>query len=283
MTEFFSEAGLPHDPIFGFRVIEHLGSGARTSIYRVEDKAANVFALKHLIVRSKADRRCLAQMRCEHDVARQIDHPGIRKTHQLRVRRSPFRVSEAALLMECVAGQACDHSKSKSVSEVAQLMLQVAEALACLHRAGWIHADVKPTNLVQSPDGIVLIDLGQATRVGLRKDRIQGTPGFIAPEQVLRDRITQRTDVFGFGATLYWMLSGKTVPTVIEGEDLYARGSGGQIEEGLPRLIPLHEHRGDVPIELSDMITQCVAYAPDDRPPGISAVLGLLDRLARRS
>ena len=60
-----------------------------------------------------------------------------------------------------------------------------------------------------------IIDLGQSCKLGAIKSRIQGTPDYIAPEQVLRKHISHRTDIFNLGATMYWALTGKNVPTLI--------------------------------------------------------------------
>ena len=265
-----------YDRIFGFRVIEQLGSGARTAIYRAQNKRGEELALKHLVVRSKADKRCLMQMRREHSVAQQLAHPGIRNTHRLRVRRGPFRVSEAVLIMELVNGESLDKAETRSLQETMNLMLQIAEALASMHRAGWVHGDLKPTNLVVSQDDIALIDLGQAARAGSKKERVQGTPGFMAPEQLHRGEITPRTDIFGFGATLYWALTRSHIPTVID-SDRSERGAVASQRLGRPPgPVPLSERRKDVPPELSALVNRCVAYEPRNRPAGFSAILGAL-------
>ena len=60
-----------------------------------------------------------------------------------------------------------------------------------------------------------IIDLGQSCPIGTTKSRIQGTPDYIAPEQVKRRTLGPRTDVFNLGATMYWALTGKNVPTLI--------------------------------------------------------------------
>lgn len=272
----------PDDRIFGFRVIEQLGSGARTTILRVVDVRGKHHALKHLLVRSGSDRRSLLQMRHEYAVSRQLSHPGIRRIHRLRVRRAPLRVVEAALLMDLVEGASFDQCEPSTVSNSVDPMLDIASALASMHRTGWVHGDVKPTNLVLSPDGAVLIDLGQAATVGSKKERVQGTPGFMAPEQVFRDRITQRTDLFGFGATLYWALTGTPIPTVIKhGASEHAALAGRTLFK--PKApTPLAEIRDDVPHELSDLVARCVAYEPKNRPDGFADILGTLARFGSR-
>lgn len=267
------------DTILGYRIKEQLGSGARTSIYRVVDARDREFALKYLRIRSEADKRFLVQMRHEHAVARRLAHAGIRKTLRLRLRRAWFRAVEAVLVMDFIDGSSLADSQRRSLADTLECFHQIAEALASMHRRGWVHADIKPTNVICSADGAVLIDLGQAAPVGSKKARVQGTPGFMAPEQVLRDPITSRTDIFGFGATLYWFFSGTSIPTLISG-GTGERAARSTLNREPPKVsTPLKDLCPDVPEELSDLVAQCTALKPHDRPTRIEEVIGGLTKL----
>src|SRR5207253_76651 len=88
-------------------------------------------------------------------------------------------------------------------SEKHACFIETAKALQALHRQGFVHCDLKPNNILLGPTGQVkVIDLGQACPVGTAKKRIQGTPDYIAPEQVKCIPVSVRTDVFNLGATL---------------------------------------------------------------------------------
>ena len=77
-----------------------------------------------------------------------------------------------------------------------------------------MHADIKPNNILIDDHGIVkIIDLGQACAIGTVKKRIQGTPGYMAPEQAHRHEITPKTDIYNLGAMMYWTLVGEVIPT----------------------------------------------------------------------
>src|SRR5438309_1276541 len=79
----------------------------------------------------------------------------------------------------------------------------------------YVVSDLKTNNILVGPDGKVkVIDFGQACKTGTCKERIQGTPDYIAPEQVKREAVTFRTDVFNFGATMYWTVTGQKIPTL---------------------------------------------------------------------
>ena len=84
-----------------------------------------------------------------------------------------------------------------------------------MHQMGYAHCDIKPNNILRNDTGKVkVIDFGQSCKIGTVKERIQGTPDYIAPEQVARRPISVQTDVFNLGATLYWALTGKLIPTL---------------------------------------------------------------------
>lgn len=102
---------------------------------------------------------------------------------------------------------------------VAEVMARVADAVQTLHEHGIIHRDLKPTNIMMEESGQVLIvDLGLAMLVDrggmtlTEEGTPIGTPGFMAPEQARgeRERFTTRTDVYGLGATAFWVLTGET-------------------------------------------------------------------------
>ena len=265
--------------ILGFQPKRQLGSGARTTIHHVTDRSGRSYALKHLVLLSASDHRYLVQMRHEHSIARRLDFPGIRRTHRLKLKRRPFRVVEAGLVMDLIDGVALDQADTSTLARTVESFRQIGEALASLHRLGWVHADVKPTNIVVSSDGAVLIDLGQAARVRTTKTRVQGTPGFMAPEQAYRDPITPRTDLYGFGATLYWSLTGRTVPTVINSRSS-SRSLGSLANLDQPALPPpVRNFRSDVPEELATLVDRCVAPNPTMRPGGMPEILGVLARL----
>ena len=87
--------------------------------------------------------------------------------------------------------------------------------MAALHHLRYLHCDLKPSNILRLADGKVkLIDFGQACLNGTTKKRVQGTPDYIAPEQVRCKPLNYYTDVYGFGATLYWALTSQKVPTL---------------------------------------------------------------------
>ena len=268
-----------HRNILGCRIRAKIGSGARTSIYEVDGRDGVRHALKHLKITSDSDRRFLVQMRHEHEVAAQFDHPCIRRTTRLRVRRRFFRPVEAGLLMEMVVGEPMHRADRGELSDDIDRFRQIAEGLATLHRHGWIHADIKPSNIICSMDGAVLIDLGQAARAGTVKQRVQGTPGFMAPEQARRELITPRTDLYGLGATMYWAFTGRTLSTA--GVDPVHQGPVSGANDSVREV--LEALRPELPETLVALVERCTADDPLKRPASVAEILGPLSRSGPRS
>ena len=120
--------------------------------------------------------------------------------HQLIRHRKLFKTTSVSLIMELVDAVSLDQRLPNDAIGAVKLFRQVAEGLLHMHGRGYVHADIKPTNvLVTEKDEVKLIDLGQACLIGTVKKRIQGTPGYMAPEQAHRQAITLKTDIYNLG------------------------------------------------------------------------------------
>jgi serine/threonine-protein kinase len=256
--------------------MEYLGSGARSTIWRVrERKTSRYYALKRVYKQGEDDNRYLDQAINEFKVASKFDHPVIRKYYKLQRIRRWLQLQELHLYMELCEGNNCQSRRSSDILENVRIFKAVGEALAYMHSRGYVHADMKPNNIIVSSDGTVkIIDFGQSCPIGTVKERIQGTPDFIAPEQVLLKPLDGRTDVFNLGASLYWTLTGQAIPTilpkVVQGMQLI-----GNLDVKLPeQLNPL------VPQSLSRLVMDCVELQPVRRPDIMKDVVARLDLIA---
>jgi serine/threonine-protein kinase len=256
------DPGIPRK-LFDYDVIDLIGEGAGSIIYAVSDPATKqVFALKHVVRKTDKDERYIEQLETEMSVGSLVTHPGLRKSIGLKTNKTFLRrVTEAALILELFDGIPLEQQLPRDLTDVVAAFIQVAQALGAMHAAGWVHCDLKPNNILRDNKGNVkVIDLGQAARVGTVKKRIQGTPDFMAPEQVKCKPVTVPTDVFNFGATLYWALSGRKLPTLFnisKGENSFL------VDDAMasPRDInPL------VPEPLSNLVMECVRTSPSKRP-----------------
>ena len=262
--------------LFGYDVLDLMGAGAGSRVYAVSDPATGqLYVLKHVTVRGPKDERFVTQLETEFAVGRQLAHPGLRRSIDLKVTRSLLRKPlEAALVLELFDGSPIEFVLPGTVAEIVRVFRDAAEALAALHKAGFVHCDLKPGNILMSSDGQVkLIDYGQTCRIGTVKERIQGTPDFIAPEQVKCRACTPQTDVYSLGATMYWALTRQKLPTaytVKQGHNSFL----------LDAKIPApRELKSAVPEPLSNFVMECVRTDPARRPASMADVARRLDVL----
>lgn len=252
------------------RLTQGIGIGARSRIYLAVDlKTGQRYAVKRVTRNSAEDDRFLEQAETEYEVLTKVDHPVIRKCFDVHRVRKLLQIKELYLVMEYVPGAGLDRSMPNRLASFLNLFIRVSEGLGALHLAGYVHTDIKPNNIMIAPGGVVkIIDLGQACPIGHRKDRIQGTPDYIAPEQVERGALTQRTDVFNLGATMYYLLTLKTYPTQVRGAD--ARGGIAIVDKDAP-VIPV-EINPKIPLALSNLVMDCCREDPSKRPADMMQV-----------
>jgi len=259
--------------IGGFTIIKRVGTGARSTIYLATDhqNGAKV-ALKRVIFEKPEDSRVFEQVETEYKVARRIDHPYVRKCHQIRKVRSMFKVKEILLSMDYFDGKNLEDSPTLSLGDVLLVFRMIASGLNAMHQHGYVHCDIKPNNILLSKSGSInIIDLGQSCKIGTTKPRIQGTPDYIAPEQVRRKPLGPKTDIFNLGATMYWALTGKHVPTLIPKTNSL----------GLPippkPCRPPNEIKKQIPTGISNLVMDCIKDDPAERPRNMVTIVSRLD------
>jgi serine/threonine-protein kinase len=170
-------------------------------------------------------------------------------------------------------GVSLERRLPQGMTQLVEVFIKAADALASLHALGYVHCDLKPNNiLVDAATGNVkVIDLGQAARIGTAKSRIQGTPDYIAPEQVKLKPVSPRTDVYNFGATMYWTLTGERAPT------LYTIPKGHKEILKEQKYPTPAELKPEVPEEISSLVMSCLRYRPHERPTHMEDVLVVLE------
>ncbi len=264
--------------IDGFRIIKRIGTGARTAIYMaVDETTQQTVALKRAVLEAPADIRIFEQIQTEYKVARHIDHPYVRKCHKLIKKRRLLRTQEMLLSMEMFYGRSLEDAPSLSLGDILLVFRMVATAINAMHQAGFVHCDIKPNNILMGKDGAIrIIDFGQSCKIGAIKARIQGTPDYIAPEQVQRKHLSHRTDIFNLGATMYWALTGKNVPTLIPKKT----DIGTPIPQPTEFKTP-HQIYRKIPKTVSQIVMQCVEQKPADRPANMAQIITRLDVIIR--
>jgi serine/threonine-protein kinase len=258
-----------------YEVLERLGEGAGSTIYQVLDQETRKqFALKHVLRKVKKDIRFIDQMETEYEVSHLFTHPNLRRSFDLKILRTVLlKVTEAFLVMELVDGKPLDQSPPSDMMTVCDVFIEAAQGLKSMHQLGWVHCDIKPNNILRNEAGHVkIIDFGQSCRVGTIKERIQGTPDFIAPEQVARRPISIQTDAYNLGATLYWACTGKNIPT------LYTVNRKGEnsflVDSAIDRP---EELNNKVPNPVSNLILDMISSRMQKRPADMDEIITRLE------
>ncbi len=267
-------------PVFdGYEVVRRLGSGAGSTIFSVRDtNSGELRALKHVIRQEGQDKRMIEQVENEFEMSSRIDHPYVRKSFEIKRIKKMLQVREIIMLMEFCPGISLEQSPSHSLLDLLLIFRMVADALNGMHEAGIIHCDIKPNNIILAENGSIrVIDLGQSCPIGTIKPRIQGTPDYISPEQVKRKPVTKQTDIFNLGATIYWSLTGKHIPTLIPKKQMDKVEILSESRH-TPPPAP-HELKSIIPVGVSNLVMECVKKSPKERPENMGELISRLDLL----
>jgi tetratricopeptide (TPR) repeat protein len=215
-----------------YRIIEHIGSGGMGVVYRAHDENLDRdVALKVLPAGTLADETVRKKFRKEALALAQLNHPNIETIYE-----SADQDGVDFLVMELIPGHALN-DKIKAgplpLPEVARLGIQLADGLAAAHDRGIIHCDLKPHNLILTPDGrLKILDFGLARRVhpeiagdltrsiSVETGPISGTVPYMSPEQLTGQSTDARSDIFAAGAVLYEMATGQRAFPQTQGAEL---------------------------------------------------------------
>jgi len=249
---------------------ELINSGGLSEIWLATDEAGQSFAVRLLLNESvfAFAEKGRFQTGCETLKACQDGHYIIGY-----VTHGKFN-GHRALVMEYVEGAnlklLLNAGDPVLTENIAQVLLDFASALEVVHDRGFMHLDVKPENVLLSRNGslrLIDFDLAQPIPNPPRKmDKLSGTPAYMAPEQLLRQPVDHRADLWAFGVSAYELLTLRK-PFPGENADEVLRRQLDRSE-----FVPPREINGDVPPELQRIILRCLEREPDRRYP-ITSVL----------
>jgi serine/threonine protein kinase len=266
-----------------YRTLEWLGEGGMGTVYRVEHAVlGRQYALK--VLRSKViERDPSAGQRFvrEARAAARVRHPHIVDVFDFGYLQDgrPYFVME---LCEGESLSALIRRGPLQPADAVTLARQMAQALAEVHDHGVVHADVTPSNALvirKDPMHVKLLDFGLAAIAGEAfdeddKDFVLGTPAYISPEQLSGLPATDRSDQYGFGCVLFEMLTGRP-PYVHESvRELCMM----HVQAPVPVAESPH---GPLPPMLADVVATCLQKSPQQRFPGMRALLAALDDVER--
>ena len=257
-----------------YRILEPLGRGAMGSVYEVADEELGErVALKLLHARLCADPHYNIALRREVRLARRVSHPNVCRVHDIGVSGDRLFVT-----MELLVGETLRQHLSAnrlSLSRRIDMLVQIASGLAAAHRAGVVHRDVKPDNVVVDGERAVLTDFGVASLTRAANTHIAGTPAYMAPELALGKPNDQRVDTYSFGVLAFEMLAGRRPVSIKSIADVRALINGGP----RPRL-PDDLADPEVREALEAVLRRALDVDPERRPDPIDSMATLLSRAA---
>lgn len=251
------------EPFRQYRIVARVGEGGMGVVYRATDTMlGRDVALKFILHGPRFDSAGGARLRREAQALAALNHPAILTIYEIgEVEGAPF------LALEWVDGGSlhdATHDGPLTVSEFWRIAVPLAEALGAAHARGIVHRDVKPANVLLTPDGRVkLADFGLARIAEQDQDLtrtagITGTFAYMSPEQAGGEETGAASDVFSFGVVAYELLTGRRP---FEGRGPAAIMAA--IVQG--RYTPVRAARGDVPPAVAAVVERCLARTPDAR------------------
>jgi serine/threonine-protein kinase len=256
-----------------------LGMGGMGVVYRALDKElGEPVAIKTLKSDAMASDPALIQrFKDEIRLARKITHRNVVRTHDLGEVEGMYYIT-----MEFCEGQSLKHLiQSRGhlpVNVTLTVGKQLCRALEVAHEQGVIHRDIKPQNLIMEPSGTLkVMDFGIA-RLASRTEGVTqagmaiGTPEYMAPEQLLGDKVDFRADLYAAGCVLFECLTGRTPFVADSPITLVAK----QLEEMPPSPATLN---GDVPEALAQLVLRTLSKDAAKRPASAAALHDELDAI----
>jgi serine/threonine-protein kinase len=250
---------------------ERIAQGGNADVWRGRDEELDrPVAVKLLHPHLVPDERARQRLAAEGRLLASLTHPGIVQLYDVQVEGDT-----PALVMELIEGESLDVRLARDGAlaprAAAAIGSEVAEALAEAHSHGIIHRDVKPSNILLDHEGHAhLADFGIAHSLEPDAERLTqtgmvvGTPAYIAPEQLAGTEVGPRTDLFGLGAVLFEMLTGRPPYQAMAPLRLAEAHAAG------PPNMPGTDPR------LVELTQACLANAPADRPPDAGEVAAML-------
>jgi len=253
--------------------VRELGAGNGTRCALMSDVTDHKHYCKKSVAATAPNWKSqVRQLKNEYEVGIGNTHPALRKSLEYGIVKRKLRPIEAYNILQFVDGVSLDKfAETASLKTILKIFYHCADGLLELHKRGFIHADLKPLNILCAKNGRpTIIDFGQACPLMHKKERIQGTENFIAKEQVDRKPLDQRTDVFGLGATMHKVLLGRHVETELN------KKTGGSISiERVKATITFNGEALD-PMLLK-LISDCCEEERADRPASMQLVKDRLE------
>ncbi len=257
-------------------LVSQVGAGKYCQIWEALTKAGDRVAVKVIVPEMAADAGQRQLLEHELRVAKSLDHPTVIRIDRLSEDGGlPHLVMEffphPNLKKQVQAGVA------QLIPQLQRIVTELALAIDHVHARGWVHRDVKPENVLASPEGQVkLIDLAIASKASGLLGRLlgaktppQGSPSYMSPEQIRGQALDARSDIYSYGCVVFELLAGRPPFTAADTNELLNK----HISVQAPAVDTLARGAtGDA----AKLLRQLLAKKPSDRPASMREVLGRL-------
>jgi len=269
-----------------YRIESLLGSGGMGEVYVASHvRTGRRYAIKALLPGSRFSEEAIKRFKREAAAASALGHPGIVAVHDFDVTPDGTHY----LVCELLEGETLEDRLARDGAmpwpEAARIALQVASALETAHGAGILHRDLKPGNmfLCNGPaelERLVLLDFGLAKPIDdaastkiTATGAVVGTPLYMSPEQACCETLDARSDVYGFGAVLFEMVTG--APPFVESTvaGLYAK----LLNDDPPRATEVADQQ--LPTAVDELLATALAKDPGDRFASASALANAISAI----
>ena len=248
-----------------YRLLKRIGAGGMSVVYKAQDLAlGRLVAVKVLHDSLTGDATFLKRFHREARAAASLSHPNVVTVHDVG---HAERGNHHYIVMELVEGDDLKaiirRQAPLPLGKAINLTIQICNGMGYAHRAGFVHCDVKPQNVLVTQDGRAMVaDFGIARVINeatmSRSDMAWGTPHYFSPEQAAGQAATPASDVYAIGVILYEMLTGRlpfeaSSPTALA--LMHLRNDPPQITELNPT----------VPLPVAKIIHKVLAKEPSAR------------------
>lgn len=264
----------------GYQIIEKIKDGSIGTVWFATNSRNHQFALKQLSEKNADNLRKLRRFKREAQLTRGLQHPNIVKVYEyVPAAPQPF------FTMEYFPSESLKEAMYRMPERVQSrefsLLLQVGGALDHAHGRGIIHKDLKPENILISANSDVrLIDFSlsqtKMDRMLQFGRRVEGTPAYMAPEQIQGLRCDPRTDIYAFGVVMFELLTKRPL--------FMANSERGLLEKHLKEPVP--SMRRFVPTlspELDAFVRKLLSKRREDRPQDMTTVLYELSKWDKKT
>jgi len=267
-----------------WKILSILGEGGTATVYRASDDEGKIVAVK--VLRSDLGRDAGMRRRFsrEVNVANQIRHPAVVAV----LGDGATDDGSLFLVMELLRGETLEARWERKgcrlpVHEVLWVTDQLLGALALAHESGILHRDIKPENLFLTEENrLKILDFGLARMRDIESEQgrtqmgfVMGTPGFLPPEQAQGqwDRVSARTDLWSVGATMFFLLTGRTVHEGTEVTEVVFKATSTPAPA-------LRSYAPELPEPLGALIDRALAFDLTERWPDALAMQQALRELS---